>query len=201
MPTEYTLKKTLQSTFFNAKSDTVSDEKDRIDLCCRFLYKCDAQKHKEVNQTIVWPLWHCECVRSFQTCLNNLNTSLSNEFAFIHSINTKKCFSKDYPIVKCDRFEKYPDSISEIFKFVNLDEREQYFKRCIIYELDRNRRKELQIFDMPLNVYYAMTTAAGRLSKTQTKYFILILPQCLNETPRRIMQPIIFKNEVPAKEF
>lgn len=147
MPTEHTLKQTLQSTFANSKSDTVLDGKDRIDLCCRSLYKCDSQKHSELNQTTEWPYWHCDCVWSFKTCLNNLNTTVSNEFAFIHSINTTKCLSNDYPIVKCKKFEEY--TMSQLFEFDNSDDREKYLKRCIEYELDRNKKKELQIFDMP----------------------------------------------------
>lgn len=159
LPTEQTLKKTLQSTFANSKTDTVLDEKNRIDLCCRFLHKCDAHKHIELNHTTEWPYWHCECVSSFYTCLNNLNTTVSIEFALIHSINTTKCLSNDYPIVQCKKFEIYSDSISQLFKFDNSDEHEKYFKRCISYQLDRNLKKELQIFDIPFNV--KKNTATG----------------------------------------
>lgn len=118
-----------------------------------------------MNQTTIWPLWHCECIRSFYTCLNNLNTTLSNEFAVIHSINTTKCISNDYPIVKCNKFEKYTDSISQLFEIDNFNEGEEYFKRCVVYELDRNRKKELQIFDMPFN----SKSGIGTFLKTKQK--------------------------------
>lgn len=142
-PTAYTLKQTLQSTFVHLKMDAVLDEEEGIDLCCRFLYKCDAHKRIEMNQTNtnVFPFWQCDCVRSFQKCLNNVNTTLSNEFAFIHSINTTKCISNDYPIVKCKIFEKYSDSVSHFIKLSNLNERQHYFTRCSAYELDQNRKK------------------------------------------------------------
>lgn len=167
LPTEDTLKKALQSTFINAKSDTALDGTNRIDLCCRTLHKCDALKRHELNHTNLWPMWHCECVRSFHTCLNNLNTTLSNEFAFIHSVNTTKCFSNDHPIVKCKRLQQYSDS-SKLFKSSNLDELEKHFKRCIKYELNLNQREELQIFDVPYrNVYYEETTVSGKSLRTK----------------------------------
>lgn len=142
--------------------------KDRTDLCCRSLHKCDAHERVELNLTNVWPLWHCECVDSFYTCLNNLNTTISNEFVFIHSINTTKCFLNDHPIIKCNKFETYSDL--QLFKLSNFDEREKYFKRCIKYELDQNRTEEMQIFDVTVNVNYATTRTSGKLSKTKQSF-------------------------------
>lgn len=158
LPTEHLLQKTLDSTFINSRNNTILNETDRIDMCCRSFYKCNSYKQIELNQTTVWAIRHCDCVRSFQICLKNLNTTLSNELNFIHSINTTKCFSKDHPIDKCITFEKYPDAMVQLFKFINSDDREKYLKRCTKYELDRNREKKLQIFDIPFNEY-AMLSA------------------------------------------
>lgn len=175
-PTEYNLKKSLQSTFVNTKNETIFDEKYSIDLCCRFLYKCDAHKRHiiELNQknTSEWIFWHCDCVRSFQTCLNNLNTKLSNEFAFIYSINTTKCFSNDHPIVKCNIFEENPESVKTFFELANLEEREKYFKRCKSYELDESVRKELQLFDIPFN---NESSASGENYLNQNQVFDMII--------------------------
>lgn len=127
------------------------DDKDYVDLCCRSLHKCDAYKRIELNQTTEWSFRHCECMHSFQICLKNLNTSLSNEVAFIHSINATKCYSKDHPIIKCIKFETYSESNAQLFTFMNLTEREKYFRRCLKYELDESQPEHFQIFDMPFN--------------------------------------------------
>lgn len=135
------------------------NEIDQIDLCCRSLYKCNAHKKSELNQVTPWGIRHCACVSSFQTCLKKLNTSLSNEVNFVHSINTTTCFAKDYPIVKCIKFEKYSDTMEQLFEIIDSDNKEKYNKRCVKYELDQNREKELQIFDVPLNENATFPTA------------------------------------------
>lgn len=95
------------------------------------------------------PFPNCECVRSFQTCLKKLNTKISNEFSLIYSINTTKCFSNERSIVKCNKHEQSPDT--NLLKFSTFAEREKYFKRCILYELDKNQSIKLQLFDVPFS--------------------------------------------------
>lgn len=94
-----------------------------------------------------------------------MNVEINMQIPNNQRVNSSQfqCFSNDHPIVKCNKFEIYP--VSELFKFDNLDEREKYLKRCIAYELDPNRKKELQIFDMPLNVH---TTATGNRISNKT---------------------------------
>lgn len=156
------MEKSLQATFVNAKKGTILDEKEHVDLCCRSLHKCDSYKHIELNQRIEWHIRDCECVHSFQTCLKSLNTSLSNEVAFIYSINATKCHSSDHPIIKCTsiKFETYAEPNVQFVRFMNSAEREKYFKRCVKYELDEIRPQQLQIFDVPFNEY-AMSTITG----------------------------------------
>lgn len=154
-PTENAFKQTLQSTFVHAKTGA---HEERVDLCCRSLHKCDAIKNNELNKTIASQFSNCECVWQFQTCLNNLNTTTANELSLLFLINTTKCLSNEYPIIKCNRHEDIRD---EELNLSNLYEREKYLKRCIVYEIDRSRKKELQFFDVPL---YANTTT-GMFSK------------------------------------
>lgn len=51
LPTEHSLKRSLEATLTNAIRGTHLENKiDQIDGCCRSLYKCDAYKRIELNQ-------------------------------------------------------------------------------------------------------------------------------------------------------
>lgn len=165
LPTENTLKKALDSTFIKTKSGTHSDESDRIDLCCRSLLKCNAFKRNDLNQSVEWNIYQCECVDLFKICLKNLNTTLSNDVRFIYSINARKCFANDYPIVECAEYEKI--STTKIQFFTSLNESEIYYKRCLKYEFDKSQPKQLQIFDIPFEDHTAYTTT-GMFSTTKS---------------------------------
>lgn len=150
MPTEITLKTSLNAKFVD--TNWGMDEKDHVDLCCHSLHKCDAHKQIELNHTIDSYIRNCDCVNSFQKCLTNSNTSLSNELALIHSINTTKCYAKDHPIIKCKTFETYPESKTYPFnRLINSTERERFLNRCLKYDLDQSQPPKLQKFDMALN--------------------------------------------------
>lgn len=79
LPTEFTLKRLFEDAFVSVKKGTYLNDSDHLDLCCRSLHKCEAHKHIELNYTIEAYVRHCECEYSFQTCLENLNSSLSIE--------------------------------------------------------------------------------------------------------------------------
>lgn len=149
MPTKETLKTSLKASFVK------SIEIDQVDSCCRSFYKCDAHKSNEFNRTNEWDIPHCECMHSFQTCLDSLNNSLSEDFTYIHSINTIKCYSKDYPIVKCLKFDELTSAedayLHGVYEFSNSDEFEKYFNRCLKYDLDETKPQQLQLYDLPLN--------------------------------------------------
>lgn len=135
---------------------------DDVDFCCRSLHKCDAYKHTELNKyTNEMYIRHCDCVHSFQICLKNLNTSLSNQLAFIHSINATKCYAQDYPAIECINHETYPDAL---LRLVNSAERERFFNRCLNYDFDFSQLQKVQMFDVPFN-NYTMTTVDGMSSK------------------------------------
>lgn len=139
-----------------------------MDNCCRFVHKCDAKKRAELNLTTMSPLWNCECINSFYTCLDNVNTTTSNKFALIHSINTTECYQYDYPIIQCERFQEYSNIQTflslALLKFYNSDQLEKYFKRCMIYKLDRNRGKILQNFDVPFSTQTTGNIFKDRMS-------------------------------------
>lgn len=153
----------LEATFVNTKTNTLLDEKEKIDICCRTLYKCNAYKRSELNPTTEWHIPHCECVSSFQVCLKNLNTSLSNEVSLLYSINATKCYSHDHPTTKCIQFGiyyTYSENIKDQLLKLNIAEREKFFNRCTKYALDESRRKQLQILDVKFDDY-AMSTING----------------------------------------
>lgn len=143
MPTESTLKQSLEELLVNGKKGS-----DHVDLCCRWFLKCNAFKrfaleiiNKSYNN-------HCECLYSFQNCLKDLNSTLSNEIGLLHSMDVTKCYSKDHPINKCAAIENYIQIIngSTFFEAMN---RTEHFNRCLKYDLNRNQPKTLQLFDAP----------------------------------------------------
>lgn len=147
LPTEFTLK------FVTVKKGTYLNDSDHLDLCCRSIHKCEAHKRIELNYTIDAYIRHCECEYSFQNCLENLNSSLSNELGFIHSLNTSKCYTIDYPIIKCVKFDPYrvESEVNLNLLFLDSDEHKSLFNRCLKYDLDQSQPKKIQMFDVPFN--------------------------------------------------
>lgn len=145
--TESALIKTLEASFVS-KSVTRLDEKDNSDFCCRSLLKCNSYKNIQYNYTNDWNIRQCDCEYFFRTCLDNLNTTLAKEFAFIHIANTTKCYANDYPIVKCIKFDTYLESNDQFSRFSSLSEREQFARRCLKYKLDETKTKQIQLFDL-----------------------------------------------------
>ncbi|KAG4072929.1 hypothetical protein HA402_006609 [Bradysia odoriphaga] len=155
LPTVRTLRNSLRAAFFNARTETHLDDKDRLDECCRFLHKCDAYKNVEQNDSIDKSILHCECVHSFRGCLKELNTSLSNDLAFIHSINATKCYAKEHPIIKCFKFEAHLGPASQHERTLA----DIFTGRCTQYEFDESQPKKFQIFDLPFIVPGVSTIA------------------------------------------
>lgn len=164
------MKRTLDAVLVNADRRIHLNENDQVDVCCRSLHKCDAYKRTTFNQTIdtLWNSQNCDCTHLFRICLDNLNTSLSNDVEFLHSISTKKCYINDYPIIKCAKWESYPDSKLSFLRFVNQAEREKYQNRCSKYELDGNRPKQLQFRDLSFNHHHTnMSQHTFNLQKSE----------------------------------
>lgn len=180
MPTENALKKSLEATLINANSRTDSDEKDQIDKCCRSLHKCDAYKRITFNQTnsLLWNFRSCDCVHLFRICLDNLNSSLSDEVDFLNSINTTKCYTSDYPIIQCIKWESYSEWKVPFLRFVSQAEREKIFNRCTKYEFEKNRPKQLQLRDLPFNHHVMSANDITNISQNafnlQKSEFVLV---------------------------
>lgn len=153
MPSEFTLKRSLEATFVNTKNGKYPNETDRVDLCCRSLHKCDAQKRIELSYTVESHTKHCECEHSFQKCLKNLNASLSNDIAFVHSINTTDCYAKDHPIIECAVLHAPPNNskTATILQLMSPKERRSLSNRCLKYDLNKSQAQKLQIFGVPFN--------------------------------------------------
>lgn len=174
LPTEKALKKSLEAALVNAKRRILLDEKDQVDTCCRSLYKCDAYKRIAFNLTndSLWNIQPCDCIHLFQICLDKLNTSLSSEVDFLHSMNTTKCYINDYPIVQCAKWELYPDSDTPFLRFVSQAEREKFHNRCSKYELDGNRPKQLQLRDLPFNHHAMPANQSQQTFNLETSEFV-----------------------------
>lgn len=159
LPTEHSLKRSLQATFTSAIRRTHLENKiDQIDGCCRSLYKCDAHKRIALNQmnTAFSTYQHCDCIHFFQICLDKFNTSLANEVALLHSINTTKCYTNDHPIIECIKFQSHPEWKTKFLRFVDQTERKRLLNRCSKYELDKTKPQQLQLRDVPFS-YYGMS--------------------------------------------
>lgn len=154
LPTERTLKVSLESSFVNTKK-VYLDENDDVNLCCRSLHKCDAHKHIEINQMIEWNVRNCECVNLFKKCLRNLKTKLSNDLAFRYSMDTTKCYAKEHPIANCVKTEAFSkeEQDAEFLKFLDPFERGKLLYRCSKYKLDQSQPRKLQLFDLTFNYY------------------------------------------------
>ncbi|KAG4077856.1 hypothetical protein HA402_013790 [Bradysia odoriphaga] len=87
-----------------------------------------------------------------RTCLKKLNTSLSSDLAFIHSINATKCYATDYPTIKCVKQEELTGTASQHLRFMNSTLADIFFNRCTKYEFDESQPKKLQVFDLPFIV-------------------------------------------------
>lgn len=163
MPGEESLRKSLIATFIYEKKGTHLNDSDRLDSCCRSFHKCDAFERIEFNSSNEQNMKHCECVHSFRTCLKKLNSILSNELSFLHSINTSKCYAIDNPIIKCIKTESYSRSEIQFLLFINAIQRRTFVDRCSKYELDQSQQKKLQLFDLPLSSYLGLYETTGML--------------------------------------
>lgn len=86
LPTDYTWKKALDAALASVKTEYRTKQENDLDLCCRLLHKCDAFKNIQLNLTKNLNIRHCNCVNSFYECLSNVNTSTSNDFAFLSKV-------------------------------------------------------------------------------------------------------------------
>lgn len=132
-----------------------------MDGCCHSLLKCNIFKRftaldLKSSRMIHWSRQHCDCVYFFKICLDNLNTTLSNEVALLHSVNTTECYTNDHPIIKCKKFESYPEWKAPFLRFASQAERNRFINRCSKYELDKNKPKQVQLRDVPFN-YHVMS--------------------------------------------
>lgn len=121
-----------------------------LDLCCRSHYECSRLK-LESNETTHSKYWNCECESKFRTCLQQLNTQLSNELGFGRSVYVKQCISEDYPIVKCVQYEEFLSPTHRFEGSPNKRDFELNYARCLQYQFDETQPKQIQLFDLPFN--------------------------------------------------
>ncbi|XP_034948777.1 phospholipase A2-like [Chelonus insularis] len=76
----------------------------------------------------------CLCDFQFYKCLKNVNTVISRNVGITYfNILRPQCFSYDYPIKSCAKYDSSRSS----------------HKKCIRYKLDKTKNKTLEWFDLP----------------------------------------------------
>lgn len=176
LPSVNTLKKSLDASFINTiKNDTQFNENYHLDLCCRSFYKCNSYKCIELNYTNDENFGNCDCEYYFRSCLNRLNTTLSSEIAIVHTVNTRKCYAHDYPIIKCIKYElQNVVSKNQFLTFLHsLFDNDKFSNRCLKYQLNENKTKSVQLFDLP---FQGITFKAfnGMCTKTISLFCIFL---------------------------
>lgn len=83
--------------------------------------------------------------------MDRFNTTLANEVALLHSINTTKCYTNDHPIIECIKFESHPEWKTQFVRFVDQTERKRLLNRCSKYELDKKKPQKLHLRDVPFS--------------------------------------------------
>lgn len=120
---------------------------ENLDMCCRSAYECESIQLKRFEPKI----WSCECEYSFRKCLQNLNNELAHDFGYVYSLNTKECYSADYRIKNCIKYETILKPKIKFQGSPNSEDRQMNSYRCIQYELDYENFKFYQRFDLPFN--------------------------------------------------
>lgn len=125
----------------------------QLDSCCLLNLKCDRQKKSELNGTEGWQnIRHCDCEREFSECIQKVKALESDLIAFGHgySINTPKCFTNDYPIDECVKFQYF---FQPLAKFNRRPSQNAVISiRCVQYKFDVSKPKSFQLLDLPFSI-------------------------------------------------
>lgn len=128
----------------------------QMDSCCRSNFKCDLQKKLSLNGTRGWQnIRHCECEHEFIECMKNVTSSIYEEqqsihyFSRLYSINTPKCYLRDYPIDECISFQYFFEPSAEYS--VSPYKNSVKSIRCLEYKLDKSKPKTTHLRDLPFN--------------------------------------------------
>lgn len=140
------------------------DINGNVDMCCRNHYECSRWKF-DTNDTTDTKYWNCECESKFRTCLQKVDTPLSNELGFARSVYVKQCISFDYPIVKCIQFEEFLNPTHRFEGSPTKRDFESNQARCLQYTFDEMQPKQIQLFDMPFNYNGLSTIEIQRLKR------------------------------------
>lgn len=118
------------------KIDLNSTEEEILEACCHANIQCDERKRSELNHKIISSLRHCECEQKLRECLwKSVDYNLGVlYFAREYFKHTKKCYTVDYPVVRCLKYQR----------------EHEWYKRCEQYELnhDESKPKIYQTFDV-----------------------------------------------------
>lgn len=128
------------------------------DVCCYLYIMCNTRIKREPAHVQIWNVPHCDCEVQFRQCLENIEEipHFRALLGFYHSLFANQCYSYDYPIEKCVRFESLCSPKTEIDRSPNSCGNESSFIRCVEYKLDENKPKQYQLFDIPFN-YHQVT--------------------------------------------
>lgn len=123
----------------------------KMESCCNSILQCDAQKRAELNSTLIEEdIHHCDCENKYRECLSKSNLFDVIEFGEDYFMKTAKCYSIDYPIIKCKQYKCYyqPKETYNQYPSGYVDGA----VRFVEYELDKNKPKIYKTFELPF--YY-----------------------------------------------
>lgn len=124
-----------------------------IDRYCRDCLKCDLREAIQLNRTKIAShlfVQNCECERNNQHFIRNIVGGSTGGFIpFAFSLCSKQCYSLDYPIVKCKKYQYFFEPKKQSDVFPNHVDTESI--RCLEYALDKSKPKIYQIFDLPFD--------------------------------------------------
>lgn len=156
-PNVWTLKDTLMAMVANGDEafDTNNiltwTSEHTLDFFCRQNINCDLRKKVELNRTkeiFRSLIQHCECQRDLQSSIRKrFDKQFEGLLGFVFSLQTRKCYNVDHPIIKCRKYQLFALPEQEFTELPNGFGTESI--RCLEYELDTTKPKMYQTFDMP----------------------------------------------------
>lgn len=131
---------------------TYEDECSRGVIECEFLTKLTLNQTSDLFNSFL-KRRNCECEQKFHKCIHGIEEfynygTRAGMLGFVSTLIWPKCYSVNYPIVKCEKFQYFFEPNATFTKFPK--DRGTDTIRCLEYKLDKSKPKIYQdIFDVP----------------------------------------------------